>query len=305
MIYKIVQGNSFRLHILVRKMDLSKEFNRLVDFDLNQATDIKVELLCGFGESIIVPTSISGIEHNVLVCTIPSNLELGNYDVKVSWRYNDYDMVSKERNIMQIVESNPKTKIPIGVVQGGTVGMFDLRYYMVTENQSVCPFAYSLDDVTLSSTPSTLRLGEKYEASLTPSEGFNLGLVKVIMDGNDITREVYKDGKIVIPAVSGYVSIMANGDDDLYYMGATAAKDMTQLNMEDLQQVEGDLVDKSVTVTTTSEKPYVWLVSRVPLVFTQSGLQVAFNTTKVGDLYFYWSDQLKPGENVYNAKLKQ
>ena len=305
MIYKIVQGNSFRLHILVRKMDLSKEFNRLVDFDLKQATDIKVELLCGFGESIIVPTSISGIEHNVLVCTIPSNLELGNYDVKVSWRYNDYDMVSKERNIMQIVDSNPKTKIPIGVVQGGTVGMFDLRYYMVTENQSVCPFTYSLDDVTLSSTPSTLRLGEKYEATLTPSEGFNLGLVKVIMDGNDITHEVYKDGKIVIPAVSGYVSIMANGDDNLYYMGATAAKDMTQLNMEDLQQVEGDLVDKSVTVTTTSEKPYVWLVSRVPLVFTQSGLQVAFNTTKVGDLYFYWSDQLKPGENVYNAKLKQ
>lgn len=304
MIYKIVQGNSFRLHILVRKMDMSKEFNRLVDFDLTQATDIKVELLCNFGSSIIVPTSISGIEHNVLVCTIPSKLELGNYNVRVSWTYNDYQMVSVERNIMQIVESNPKTKIPIGVVQGGTVGMFDLRYYMVTENQSVCPFAYSLDDVTLSATPSTLRLGEKYETTLTPAEGFNIGLVKVIMDGNDITSEVYKDGKIVIPAVSGYVSIMANGDDRLYYFGASAAKDMSDFNMEDLTKMVGDLVGNSVTITTTSEKPYAWIVSRVPITFTQSGLEVAFNTTKVGDLYFYWSDELKSGENIYNAKLK-
>ena len=44
MIYKIVQGNAFKLHILVRKMEMSKEFNRLVDFDMTQASDIKVEL---------------------------------------------------------------------------------------------------------------------------------------------------------------------------------------------------------------------------------------------------------------------
>ena len=44
MIYKIVQGNSFKLHVLVRKMDVSKEFQRLIDFDMNLATDISVEL---------------------------------------------------------------------------------------------------------------------------------------------------------------------------------------------------------------------------------------------------------------------
>ena len=44
MIYKIVQGNSFKLHIMVRKMDVSKEFQRLVYFDMNLATDIRVEL---------------------------------------------------------------------------------------------------------------------------------------------------------------------------------------------------------------------------------------------------------------------
>ncbi len=304
MIYKIVQGNSFRLHILVRKMDLSKEFNQLVDFDLTQATDIMVELLCNFGDAIIVPTSISGIEHNVLVCQIPSRLELGNYNVRVSWKYNDCKMVSVERNIMQVVECNPKTKIPIGVVQSGTTGMFDLQYYMVTENQSVCPFAYSLDDVTLSATPSTLRLGEKYEAAVTPNGGFNIGLVKVIMDGNDITQEAYKDGKIVIPAVSGYVSIMANGDDNICYHGATSAKDIGELNTEDLDKVEGDLVGKTITIETTEEKPYVWFVSRVPVLFTQAGFEAAMNCSKVGDLYFYWSDELVPGDNEYTIKLK-
>lgn len=45
MIYKIVQGNSFKLHILVRKPDISSESNMLIDFDMTKATDIKVSLV--------------------------------------------------------------------------------------------------------------------------------------------------------------------------------------------------------------------------------------------------------------------
>lgn len=283
---------------------MSKEFNRLVDFDMTQASDIKVELQCCFDDSIIVPTSIGGIEHNVLVCNIPSTLEIGNYNVAVSWTYEGYAMKSVERNILQIIETNQRVKVPVGVFQGETVGMFDLRYYMVTKNQSDCTFVYSLDDVTLSSTPATLKLGEKFEATLTPSEGFNTGLVKVIMDGADITRDAYKDGKIEIPAVSGYVSIMANGDDNIYYYGATTAKNMCQFNIEDLTKVVGDMVDKSITITTTKDKPYIWFASRVPVIFTQSGFTANLNSTKVGDIYYYWSDELKAGEYTYNAKLK-
>lgn len=283
---------------------MSKEFNRLVDFDMTQASDIKVELQCCFDDSIIVPTSIGGIEHNVLVCNIPSTLEIGNYNVAVSWTYEGYAMKSVERNILQIIETNQRVKVPVGVFQGETVGMFDLRYYMVTKNQSDCTFVYSLDDVTLSSTPATLKLGEKFEATLTPSEGFNIGLVKVIMDGADITRDAYKDGKIEIPAVSGYVSIMANGDDNIYYYGATATKNMCQFNIEDLTKVVGDMVDKSITITTTKDKPYIWFASRVPVIFTQSGFTTNLNSTKIGDIYYYWSDELKAGEYTYNAKLK-
>ena len=304
MIYKIVQGNSFQLHILVRKIDLSKDFKRLVDFDMSKVDDIKVELSGCFGESVIVPSRISGGRNNVLVCDMPSSLDIGNYNVKVSWKMDNSDMVSIERNVIRIVAHNSQTKIPVGIVEGETSGMFHLRYYIVTDNISVCHINYLLDDISLSEQPAAVKNGSKLELELTPVEGFNIGVVKVIMDGNDITHEVYKDGKIVIPAVSGYVCIMANGDDNLYYYGATSAKDMSELDMKDLTKVVGDLADKSVTVTTTYSKQYVWFVSRVPLVFTQAGFISSFNTTKVGDLFFYWSDKLKAGTNTYNAKLK-
>ena len=304
MIYKIVQGNSFKLHILVRKMDVSKEFQRLVDFDMNLATDINVALSGCFCKPTIIQATICGIEHNVLVCNIPSTLEIGNYNVSVSWKYEGYSMKSVERNVLQIIETNNKVKVPVGIFQGNAIGMFELRYYIVTKNQSDCPFVYSLDDVALSSKPDTLKVGERFETTLTPAEGFNLGLVKVIMDGVDITKETYKNRKIEIPAVSGYVSIMANGDDNIYYYGATDANNICKFNIEDLTKVVGDIVDKTITITTTEDKQYIWFASRVPVVFTQSGLKASFNTTKIGDIYYYWSDELKAGEYVYNAKLK-
>jgi hypothetical protein len=67
MIYKIVKGNSFKLHILVRKMDVSKEFQRLVDFDMNLATEIRVELSGFCCDTISVPVQVAGIQGNVLI----------------------------------------------------------------------------------------------------------------------------------------------------------------------------------------------------------------------------------------------
>ncbi len=305
-IYKIVKGNSFKLHIMVRKYDISKEFQRLINFDISQATDLQVQLGGFCCHQLPLSVSITGIEHNILVCDIPDNLEIGRYNVKVSWKYDGYTMTSVERNLLQIVPHNSKTIIPIGVQEGEASGMFDLRYFIVTENQSLCPITYILDDVSLSDTPSMVKNGSKLELTLTPAAGFNIGTVRVIMAGNDITPESYSDGKIVIPAVSGYVTIMANGDNNVFYYGATDAKDVGCLNMEDLTSVEGDIVNKTITVTTTDEAPYIWFVTRVPVVFYQAGFEAAMNTTKVGDLYFYWSDELVAGDdNTYNAKLKE
>lgn len=304
MIYKIVQGNGFKIHILVRKMDVSREFQRLVDFDMSKAESVTVELQSGIDDSISLRHTMSGISNNVLICDVPSDLGLGNYSIKVSWTLGNEHMSSVERGFLQVVPFNSKSKIPIDIVEGERTGMFNLRYYLVTDNVSMCPFTYALDDVTLTNSPVSVKNGESFETEIKPSVGFNIGLVKVIMNGVDITDVSYQSGKIVIPAVSGYVTIMANGDDNVYYCGASSAKDICEMNMEVLTKFDGDLVGKSITIVTTESEPYVWFVSKVPVVFMQAGFDAAMHKSKVGDLYFYWSDELSAGDNVYNIKLK-
>lgn len=323
MIYKIVQGNSFKLHIMVRKMDVSKEFQRLVDFDMNLATDIKVELSGCFCNTISVPVQVAGIQGNVLICDIPSTLDYGNYNVRVSWKYDGSEMVSIERNLLRIVEHNSMSNVPIGITEGEHTGLFNLRYYIVTENQSTCPISFIVDNAKFSYTINgetqmvenqenfvingTISNGKKLEAQFMPIEGFSIGQVKVIMDGKDVTAEYYNSNthKVFIQAVSGYVTITASGTVKASYYGASSAKNMSELNMEDLTLMEGTLVGQTLTIETTEEKPYIWFASRQPLVFNQCGFETSMNTTKLGDLYYYWSDELVAGDdNEYQIKLK-
>lgn len=324
MIYKIVQGNSFKLHILVRKMDVSREFQRLVDFDMSQATDIKVELSGCFCNTISVPVQVAGIQGNVLICDIPSFLDCGNYNVRVSWKYEDSEMVSIERNLLRIVEHNSMSNVPIGVTEGEHTGLFNLRYYIVTSNQSTCPVSFIVDNVKFSYTINgetqmadnqenyvvngTISNGKKLEAEFIPIEGFSIGQVKIIMDGKDVTDEYYDSTthRVFIPAVSGYVTITASGTVKASYYGASSAKNMGELNMSDLTMYEGTLVDQTLTIATTEEKPYIWFASRQPLIFSQCGFEASLNTNKLGDLYYYWSDELVAGDdNEYQIKLKE
>lgn len=324
MIYKIVQGNSFKLHILVRKMDVSKEFQRLVDFDMNLATDIRVELSGCFCNTISVPVQVAGIQGNVLICDIPSTLDYGNYNVRVSWKYDGSEMVSIERNLLRIVEHNSMSNVPIGITEGEHTGLFNLRYYIVTDNQSTCPVSFIVDNAKFSYTineetqmvdsqenfviNATISNGKKLEAQFMPIEGFSIGQVKVIMDGKDVTAEYYNSNthKVFISAVSGYVTITASGTVNASYYGASSAKNMSELNMEDLTLMEGTLVGQTLTITTTEEKPYIWFASRQPLVFNQCGFEASMNATKLGYLYYYWSDELIAGDdNEYQIKLKE
>ena len=324
MIYKIVKGNSFKLHILVRKMDVSKEFQRLVDFDMNLATDISVELSGFCCDVISVPVQVAGIQGNVLICDIPSSLDCGNYNVMVSWKYDGSEMVSIERNLLRIVDHNSISNVPIGVTEGEHTGLFNLRYYIVTSNQSTCPVSFIVDNAKFSYTINeetqtvenqenfvingTVKNGKKLEAEFLPIEGFSIGQVKIIMDGKDVTDEYYNSTthRVFIPAVSGYVTITASGTVKASYYGASAAKNMSELNMSDLTMYEGTLVGQTLTIATTEEKPYIWFASRQPLVFSQCGFETSLNTTKLGDLYYYWSDELVAGDdNEYQIKLKE
>ena len=301
MIYKIVQGNNFKLHILVRKLDMSKEFQRLVDFDMSEATNIKVELVGWFDKPITLPSHISGIAKNVLVCDVPDTLELGNYSVRVSWNMDGIKMVSTERRLLRIVDYNSQSNIPIGIIDG-EAGLFKLRYYIVTDNISICPITYSLDDIKVSTMPSAIKNGEKLEFELTPNDGYDIGNVKVIMNGNDITDEVYHEGKIVIPAVSGYVMIVAKGYEDVFYYGAMSSDKICNMDFGLLTKQSGSLADKTLTIETTKEKPFIWFVSRTPVTFSQAGLAASLNHRVLGHFHYYWTDELVPGnDNVYTT----
>ena len=320
MTYKIVQGNSFKLHILVRKLDMSAEFKRLVDFDLNKADDIKVELIGCFCEPVEVETTISGVSGNVLICEIPSSLQIGNYSVRVSWTYDGYDMVSMERSLIRIVDHNGRSHMPIGMTEGETTGLFDLRYYVVTQNQSICLVSFVLSNITCTYSVDTsdfisnpagetfsIPNGSSLGIILEPEDGFDLGVAKVFMNGRDGTAEFYdkETGKITIPAVSDYVTVMANGDSEVYYYGASAAGTPCDVDLETLVKESGSIVGKTLTVETTEEKPYIWFVSRVPVDFMQAELTASLNHTKKGELYYYWTDELIPGnDNTYTTKLR-
>lgn len=306
MVYKIVKGNEFNLHILVSKMDLSCEFNRIVDCDLSLATNISVDLSSCFCDAVeIKHISITGISHNVIVCHIPNTLEIGRYNVRVSFKINGISFASVERNLLQIVPTNSKTKIPIGIVEGEATGMFNLRYYVVTDNISYCTLSYQLSNLTISSSPETLKNGDAFEASLKPDFGYNIGIVKIAMNGKDITNVAYKNGHISIPAVSGFVMIMATSDEDVYYTGATATDDISKLDLEELTKHSGDIYSAhEINIETTEDKPFVFIATRVPVLFTQAGFDAAMHCKKVGCMWFYWSDELTPGSNVYYTKLK-
>ena len=242
----------------------------------------------------------------------------------VSWKYDGSEMVSIERNLLRIVEHNSISNVPIGVTEGEHTGLFNLRYYIVTSNQSTCQVSFIVDNAKFSYTINeetqtvenqenfvingTVKNGKKLEAEFLPIEGFSIGQVKIIMDGKDVTDEYYNSTthRVFIPAVSGYVTITASGTVKASYYGASAAKNMSELNMSDLTMYEGTLVGQTLTIATTEEKPYIWFASRQPLVFSQCGFDASLNTTKLGDLYYYWSDELVAGDdNEYQIKLKE
>lgn len=304
-VYKIVKGNGFWLHVLVDKVDMSKDFKRLIPCDMSLATDIKVTLSGFCYDDVELVPDVDGIFHNELSCKVPSDLETGTYDVTVSWKLNGTDMSSTERNFLAIVDHNSKVRLPIGVTDGETSGMFNIRYFIVTENQSMCAIQKVLDHVSIDNEAVSLVNGKPYNATLTGEDGYGIGVVKVVMSGEDITEKVYKDGKISIPAVSGYVMIVAFGDGERFFYGASSASLVKDLNLSDLTAENGSIVGKTLNVTTTDDKRYVWFVSRVPVDFTQAGFEALLNHQELGDFHYYWSDELVAGDdNIYTAKLR-
>ena len=67
-----------------------------------------------------------------------------------------------------------------------------------------------LVNVTSNNSATSITEGASYTATLTAADGYKLDAVSVLMGGVDVTADVYANGVISIPAVTGNVEIVAS-----------------------------------------------------------------------------------------------
>lgn len=136
-------------------------------------------------------------------------------------------------------------------------------------------------------------------------------------NGNDICsiehrlfRIVERNGKSHIPLgiVDGEMGGMYNAkywielntkEDVIFsYYGALSTTDPNKVNIEYLQQFSGVLSGQTITISTTENEDIIWVVSSVPLTFFQGGLPLEMQQSKIGELYYYHSDELISGDST-------
>lgn len=158
------------------------------------------------GEGIAYDNTVSGIDATTVQGAI-DKLSGGNVDetfiVKVLEEYLKSHPI--DCGIKPIPKTDTMTQ-PVGIDENGMlwvapIGSSEPGKYTVT----------SLLNKVESNRPSAIVTGgESYTATLTAADGYEIGKVIVTMGGVDITAEVYADGTINIPTVTGDVIITAS-----------------------------------------------------------------------------------------------
>lgn len=91
-----------------------------------------------------------------------------------------------------------------------------------------------------------------------------------------------------------------------FLYGALAAKSTSEVVLKDLNRANNELLDKSIAIETTADKPYIWFVSKSLLQFKQAGFTASLNHTTVGELNYYWTDELVAGnDNEYTVSIQE
>lgn len=79
-----------------------------------------------------------------------------------------------------------------------TISLEGITYYSIHTD---------LTGATVESNATSIKEGDSYTGMITVTEGYTLDSVTVTMDGEDITADVYADGVVTIPKVTGAVVI--------------------------------------------------------------------------------------------------
>lgn len=91
-----------------------------------------------------------------------------------------------------------------------------------------------------------------------------------------------------------------NADDKIgiSYYGAQATSDAAAVNLSQLKSRQGSLRGQNITITTTDANDIAWVVSPLPLKFQQAHLRLSMHETIFNGMYYYCSDELKPGDSI-------
>ena len=100
---------------------------------------------------------------------------------------------------------------------------------IITVNEEIAVSSYTvtnnLTNVTSNNASTNVFDGSSYTAILTPKNTYNLSTVKVTMGGTDITSNVYANGMINIPKVTGDIVITATATEPNYTNLVPTAED--------------------------------------------------------------------------------
>lgn len=133
MVYKILKGNSFYLHVLIDKVEMTWGSRRSASVNVLGLQDLVVKMLGDFYCCETYVLKEVKRTRSEVVCLIPPTMDIGNYSLQVKWKDGEKQLTSKERGIVQIVSDNRQTMVPAGVIDGEFTGLYNLRYYITND----------------------------------------------------------------------------------------------------------------------------------------------------------------------------
>lgn len=182
-------------------------------------------------------------------------LELSNkytytisYDLSGVKLSNSSTTVEKEESYATIISVNEGRTLSNVVVLMGDTDITPTSYDsdtqtisipQVTDNVSIKVVAnvnsynvtYNLSNITSQNTTSSVEHGSVYNTILTPSTNYELENVVVLMNGVDITNDVYNNGVLIIPSITGPVVITAQASRPTYSV-TTNLTEVTMIGMD-------------------------------------------------------------------------
>lgn len=326
MIYKIVKGNSFLLHIQVQKVSITKDKQMLQDIDISQVSNLHVFLNDMFGEArelkLIPPNPAQATSPtSEIIVLFPSDLEEGIYGITVRGKYNGEDICSIEQKLFTIVHRNAKSHIPLGIVEGDTGGLYCTKYWIELNNFK----NEDVDvDIWLDASPSSIAFDgnehnvmlswgfRQYGKEVTPSSvkiicGTDVKQIDVDVKSKEVTLSSIGNYQYQLIAVINGKTYNATanisiGSKNLY--GSSSVTNPDELDLSNLKGAPTSLAGTEQTITTDVVDDIVWFVSDVPLRFIQSNIEAYFKETIKNGLYYYQSDPLIAGDNTYTIKAR-